>query len=50
MLRSLFLTGKTHDAQETVISDYFTGSAGTGEFPEREEQFARHASEGLKIL
>lgn len=44
-----FVTGKTRGAEETVLSDYFTGSARKREFPEREEQFARHASEGENI-
>lgn len=47
----LFLvTGKTHDAEETVLTDYLTGSARKREFPEREKQFAYHASEGKTIL
>lgn len=40
------VTGKAHDAEETVLTDYFTGSARKRAFPEREKQFARHASEG----
>lgn len=44
------VTGKNHDAEETVLTDYLTGSAGKRELPEREKQFARHASEGNEIL
>lgn len=44
-----FVTGKTRDAEETVLTDYFTGSARKREFPEREKQFAHHASEGKNI-
>lgn len=44
----LFVSGTTHDAEETVLTDYFTGSAGKREFPEREKQFAHHATEGNK--
>lgn len=38
--------GKTHDPEETVGTDYLTDSARKREFPEREKQFAHHASEG----
>lgn len=44
-----FVTGKTRDAEETVLTDHFTGSARKREFPEREKQFAHHASEGKSI-
>ena len=44
------LTGKTDDAEETVLTDYLTVSARKREFPEREKQFACNASEGKKIL
>lgn len=44
------VTGKNHDAEETVVTDYLTGTARKREFPEREKQFARHASEGKDIL
>jgi len=46
----LFLTGKNHDSEETVLADYFAGSAGKREFSEREKQFAHHASEGKKMI
>lgn len=42
------LTGKTRDTEETVCTDFFTGSARKREFPEREKQSARHASKGIK--
>ena len=43
-------TGETLDAEEAVLADYSTGSAGTRELPEREEQLACHASEGKSSL
>lgn len=46
----LFVSGTTHDAEETVLTDYFTGSARKREFPEREKQFAHHATEGNNSL
>uniref|UniRef100_A0A3Q1H7H5 Uncharacterized protein n=1 Tax=Acanthochromis polyacanthus TaxID=80966 RepID=A0A3Q1H7H5_9TELE len=50
ILCCLFLTGKNHDPEETVLTDHFTGSARTRELPEREKQFAPHASEGKNIF
>lgn len=32
-----FVTGKAHDTEETVLADFFTGSAGKGKFPEGEK-------------
>lgn len=42
----IFASGTAGDAEEAVLSDRPTGSARKRELPEREEQFARHASEG----
>lgn len=42
----IFASGTPRDAEEAVLSDRFTGSARKRELPEREKQFARHASEG----
>lgn len=40
------VSGEACNAEETVLSDSFTGSAGKRELPEGEEPFARRAAEG----
>lgn len=48
ILCCFLFTGKNHGAEETVLTDYSTGSTRKRQLPAREKQLARHAAEGKK--